>query len=93
MKTLQSIIGKTATALTELHCIVNNAPAQKFGIIKNAYIQNRGTKDAKIILEVGNNHLTIDPADTVEFNAEKITFENGGCSIGYGLKVFCLNFI
>lgn len=89
---LTSIIGKTASAITLLHKVVGNAPALPLGVVKDARIKNKGTKDAKIVLETEEHTLEFDPIDTVEFNEHRITFGHGGCEVGYILPVFALKF-
>lgn len=89
---LTSILGKNTTAITLLHSVVDNAPALPLGVVKDARIKNKGTKDAKIVLEIGEHTLEFDPIDTVEFNENRITFERGGCEVGLELTVFSLNF-
>lgn len=91
-KVLTSIIGKNATAITLLHRVVDNAPATPLGVVKDARIKNKGTKDAKIVVETEEHTLEFDPIDTVEFNENRITFERGGREVGIELTVFVLNF-
>lgn len=91
-KVLTSILGKNATAITLLHSVVFNVPTTSLGVVKDARIKNKGTKDAKIVLEIGEHTLEFDPIDTVEFNEKRITFGRGGCEVGYILPVFALNF-
>lgn len=89
---LTSIIGKNTTAITLLHSVVFNVPTTSLGVVKDARIKNKGTKDAKIVLEIGKYTLEFDPIDTVEFNENRITFCPGGCEVGYIVPVFALKF-
>lgn len=88
---ITSLIGKTAFVISTLHTVVNNASATNIGVVKDAFILNKGTKDAKIVLKVGEWTLTFDPIDTVDFSEDRISFPI--ClDIGFELKVFAITF-